>query len=107
MFEQTLSLLAKGQFKTRLKTRMVGYIPKVVPRKIRNNLVAFRSEANTGYFDGALKTIEERTDLSGKKTQRIGIDPLINRYVVMKEVKIKGPFLTKAHVVTKKAEIPK
>lgn len=107
MFEATLALLSKGQFKTRIRKRMVGYIPKVVPRKIRNNLVAFRSEANTGYFDGSLKTVEERTDLSGKKATRIGIDPVIGRYVVMKETKIKGPFLTKAHIVSKKAELPK
>lgn len=107
MFSTTNFLLAKGQFKTRLKSRMVGFIPKVIPRKMRGNLVAFRSEANTGYFKGSLKTEEERTDLSGKKPQRIEIDPIINRYVVMKEVKIKGPFLTKAHIVAKKAELPK
>lgn len=105
MFRTTLELLAKGQYKTRLKKRMVGYIPKVIPRKIKNNLVALRSEANTGHFEGYLKTEPERMDATGRKVQHRLYDPILQRYTLFREAKVKGPFLLKSHI-GKKAEHP-
>lgn len=80
---------------------MVGFLPKVVPRKIRNNQVALRSEANTGHIEGYLKKEDERLDATGKKLQRVMYDPILQRYTLFKEAKLRGPFLTKSHVVKK------
>ncbi|CUG51496.1 Hypothetical protein, putative [Bodo saltans] len=105
MFRSTLELLGRGQYKTRLKKRMVGYLPKVIPRKIKGNMVALRSEANTGAFEGYLKTEAERLDATGRKIQRPLYDPILQRFTLFKEAKIKGPFMTKSHIL-KKAEHP-
>ncbi len=86
---------------------MVGYIPKVLPRKVKGNSVVLRSEAHTGSMMPLSKTIEQRMDQSGKKVTVIDIDPMLGRYVVFREYKNKGPFLTKLHIVQKKAEMPK
>lgn len=98
MLSATLSLMGKGQYKSRLKKRMVGFIPKVVPRKIRNNAVALRSEANTGHIEGYLKTEHERLDATGRKLQKVMYDPVIQRYTLFREAKLRGPFLTQSHI---------
>lgn len=98
MFRATLELLGRGQYKTRLKKRMVGYIPKVIPRKIKNNLVALRSEANTGSIEGYIKTEEERLDATGRKVQKVLYDPVLQRHTLFRETKIRGPFLMKSHI---------
>jgi len=103
---RSCAVLLRGQYKTRLKKRMVGYVPKVVPRKLKNNMVALRSEANTGYFDGYLKTQDERLDLTGRKLQRTHYDPILQRYCLFKETKIRGPFMTKAHITVKPVPHP-
>lgn len=103
MFKWTTELLGKGQYKSRLKKRMVGFLPKVVPRKIRNNQVALRSEANTGHIEGYLKTELERLDITGRKLQKVHYDPILQRYTLFKEAKLRGPFLTKLNIVK---EIP-
>lgn len=105
MFRATLELLGRGQYKTRLKKRMVGFIPKVIPRKIKGNMVALRSEANTGHFEGYLKSDVERLDATGRKIQRTLYDPNLQRFTLFREAKVKGPFLTKSHI-TKKADHP-
>jgi ribosomal protein L33 len=101
MFRTTCCDLARGQFKTRLKTRLVGYVPKVVPRKVKGCMVAMRSEANTGNFFVHFKSEAQRMDQTGKKLQMIHYDPSVQRYVVHKETKVKGPFLTKANIQKK------
>ncbi|KAI5686519.1 hypothetical protein MNV84_03148 [Leishmania braziliensis] len=101
MFRVSLTLLGHGQYKTRLKKRMVGFIPKVIPRKIRNNMVALRSEANTGHMEGYLKTEAERLDATGRKLQKVMWDPVLQRYTLMKETKVRGPFLTKSNIARK------
>lgn len=78
---------------------MVGFLPKVVPRKIRNNQVALRSEANTGHIEGYLKTELERLDATGRKVQKVMYDPILQRYTLFKETKLRGPFLVKANIV--------
>jgi ribosomal protein L33 len=98
MLRTTLALLVRGQYKTRLKKRMVGFIPKVIPRKVKGNLIALRSEANTGYMEGYLKSEAERQDNTGRKVQKVLYDPWLQRHTLFKEAKIKGPFLTKAHI---------
>lgn len=50
---------------------MVGYIPKVIPRKIKNNMVALRSQASTGSMQGYMKTESERLDATGRKVHRV------------------------------------
>lgn len=97
MLRATVCLL-KGQYKLRLKTRMVGYVPKVVPRKLKGNNCVLRSEANTGSCMGLRKTEAERTDQTGRKVQKVCYDPVIDRYVLFKEAKNKGPFMLKAHI---------
>ncbi|CCW66504.1 unnamed protein product [Phytomonas sp. Hart1] len=99
MLSCTLLLLGRGQYKTRLKKRMVGFIPKVIPRKIRNNTIAFRSEANTGHIEGHIKTESERMDMTGRKIQKVMWDPVLQRYMLFKESKLRGPFMTKACIV--------
>ncbi|KAH9577592.1 hypothetical protein LSM04_008873 [Trypanosoma melophagium] len=99
------ALLLRGQYKTRLKKRMVGFIPKVIPRKIKNNMVALRSEANTGHMEGYLKTESERLDATGRKLQKVLWDPILQRYCLFKETKIRGPFMTKSSIA-KKVEFP-
>ncbi|CAJ1007876.1 hypothetical protein Q4I28_003189 [Leishmania naiffi] len=101
MFRISLTLLGHGQYKTRLKKRMVGFIPKVIPRKIRNNMVALRSEANTGHMEGYIKTEAERLDATGRKLQKVMWDPVLQRYTLMKETKVRGPFLTKSNIARK------
>lgn len=101
MLRLTLDLLGRGQYKTRLKKRMVGFIPKVVPRKIRNNTVALRSEANTGHMEGYIKTETERLDATGRKLQKVMWDPVLQRYTIMKETKVRGPFMTKSNIARK------
>ncbi|CAJ1022774.1 hypothetical protein, conserved [Leishmania lindenbergi] len=101
MFRVSLTLLGHGQYKTRLKKRMVGFIPKVIPRKIRNNMVALRSEANTGHMEGYIKTEAERLDATGRKLQKVMWDPVLQRYTLMKETKVRGPFLTKSNIARK------
>lgn len=95
MFRSTFALFGKGQYKTRLKKRMVGFIPKVIPRKIRNNTVAMRSEANTGHIEGYIKTENERLDATGRKLQKVMWDPILQRHTLFRENKIRGPFMTK------------
>ena len=99
MFRATLELLGRGQYKTRLKKRMVGFIPKVIPRKIKNNMVAMRSEANTGHIEGYLKSEAERLDATGRKLQKVMYDPILQRHTLFKEAKIRGPFLTKSSIM--------
>ncbi|KAG5468329.1 hypothetical protein LSCM1_02309 [Leishmania martiniquensis] len=101
MLHITYALLGHGQYKTRLKKRMVGFIPKVIPRKIRNNMVALRSEANTGHMEGYIKTEAERLDATGRKLQKVMWDPVLQRYTLMKETKMRGPFLTKSNIARK------
>ncbi|CCW60686.1 unnamed protein product [Phytomonas sp. EM1] len=98
MFSYTFLLLGRGQYKTRLKKRMVGFIPKVIPRKIRNNTIAFRSEANTGHIEGHIKTESERLDMTGRKLQKIMWDPILQRHTLFKEAKLRGPFMTKSNI---------
>ncbi|RNF12244.1 uncharacterized protein Tco025E_06558 [Trypanosoma conorhini] len=104
MFSAT-ALWLRGQYKTRLKKRMVGFIPKVIPRKIKNNMVALRSEANTGHIEGYLKTEAERLDATGRKVQKVLWDPVLQRHCLFKETKIRGPFMTKTAIV-KKTDFP-
>lgn len=78
---------------------MVGFLPKVIPRKIRNNQVALRSEANTGHIEGYLKTDLERLDVTGRKLQKVMYDPILQRYALFKETKLRGPFLVKGNIV--------
>ncbi|EAN92820.1 hypothetical protein C3747_29g1005c [Trypanosoma cruzi] len=99
------ALWLRGQYKTRLKKRMVGFIPKVIPRKIKNNMVALRSEANTGHMEGYMKTEAERLDATGRKVQKVLWDPVLQRHCLFKETKIRGPFMTKANIV-KKMDFP-
>ena len=101
MFSYT-AFLFKGQYKTRLKTRMVGYVEKVCRRKIRNCFVALRSEANTGYFRTYMKTDAELLDQT-RKIQRVKFDPVVGRMCVHKECKLKGPFLLKSHIAIAKS----
>lgn len=101
MLRSTFALLGRGQFKTRLKKRMVGFIPRVVPRKIRNNTVALRSEANTGHIEGYMKTESERLDATGRKLQKVMWDPILQRHTLLKETKLRGPFMTKANIARK------
>eukprot|EP00758_Cryptobia_borreli_P007367 Tbor_TRINITY_DN5286_c0_g2::TRINITY_DN5286_c0_g2_i2::g.16861::m.16861 len=101
MFRATLLCLPKGQYKTRLKKRMVGFIPKVVPRKVRGALISIRSESNTGAYLGTLRTETERVDSVGKKVERLSYDPIVGRYTIHKEAKIKTPVMTKMHIVKK------
>ncbi|KAK7196804.1 hypothetical protein NESM_000620800 [Novymonas esmeraldas] len=101
MFSASLALFGRGQYKTRLKKRMVGFIPKVIPRKIRNNTVALRSEANTGHMEGYIKTESERLDATGRKLQKVMWDPVLQRYTLMKETKVRGPFMTKSNIARK------
>ncbi|KEG14141.1 hypothetical protein DQ04_00601080 [Trypanosoma grayi] len=99
------ALWLRGQYKTRLKKRMVGFIPKVIPRKIKNNMVALRSEANTGHMEGYLKTEVERLDATGRKVQKVLWDPVLQRHCLFKETKIKGPFMTKS-AIARKVDFP-
>lgn len=101
MFRVSFALLGHGQYKTRLKKRMVGFIPKVIPRKIRNNTVALRSEANTGHMEGYIKTETERMDATGRKLQKVMWDPILQRHTLMKETKVRGPFMTKNNLARK------
>ncbi|KAG5494020.1 hypothetical protein JKF63_01853 [Porcisia hertigi] len=101
MFRVSSALFGHGQYKTRLKKRMVGFIPKVIPRKIRNNAVALRSEANTGHMEGYIKTEAERLDATGRKLQKVMWDPVLQRYTLMKETKVRGPFMTKSNIARK------
>ncbi len=98
MLFQATSLLLRGQYKTRLKTRMIGFVPKVVPRKLKGNNCVLRSEANTGSTWQLRKTDAQRMDQTGRKVQEIRYDPVVGRYVLFKEAKMKGPFLLKAHI---------
>ena len=91
----------RGHYVDRLKTRMVGYVPKVVPRKIKGALVSMRSEANTGYYDGHIKSPIERQEMAGKKMTKVMFDPVVGRYVVAKEAKIKQPVLVKGQIQKK------
>eukprot|EP00759_Apiculatamorpha_spiralis_P053830 PhF_6_TR6463/c0_g1_i1/m.9670 len=99
MFRFTPITWTKGQYKTRLKTRMVGYMEKVVHRKVRNCIVAMRSEANTGAFIVYTKKESEMIDQTGKKIQQIRFDQSLGRMTLFKEAKLKGPFMLKSHVV--------
>ncbi|EPY33805.1 hypothetical protein STCU_01961 [Strigomonas culicis] len=101
MLRSTCALLGHGQYKTRLKKRMVGFIPKVIPRKIRNNMVALRSEANTGHIEGYIKTESERLDATGRKLQKVMWDPILQQYTLFKETKVRGPFMTKSNIARK------
>lgn len=105
MLRFTSLLLGHGQYKTRLKKRMVGFIPKVIPRKIRNNTVALRSEANTGHIEGYIKTETERLDATGRKLQKVMWDPVLQRHTLFKEAKLRGPFMTKTNIA-RKVEFP-
>ena len=98
MLRATPVQLAKGQFQERLKTRLVGYIPKVIPRKLKGALVHMRSEANTGSFPGYLKNDRERLENTGKKLQQVHIDPVLGRYTVHKESKVKTASILKSHI---------
>ena len=105
MWSATTTLLRHANFKERLKTRMVGYVPTFVPRKSKNSLCALRSEANTGYYIGIMKAEADRLDTTGRKVQAVNIDPCLNRYVVFKEAKIKNGMMTKSHI-QKPAPLP-
>ena len=102
---RTTAPCMRGHYVERLKTRMVGYIPKVNPRKAKGALVSLRSEANTGFFEGHLKTANERMDNTGKKMQTVIYDPMGGRYVVAKEAKLKQPVLGK-NSIQKKVTTP-
>ena len=97
MFQVTAVCL-RGQYKSRVKTRMVGYIPKVNYRKLRGCMVALRSEANTGHFEDYFKNEAERMDTTGRKVSKVLYDPVVQRYCLYKETKLKGPFLLKSHI---------
>lgn len=101
MLRVTPCALAHGQYQKRLKTRMVGYVPKVVTRKIKGALCHLRSEANSGAAYGHLKNEQERMENTGKKMQRVMLDPHLARYAVFKEDKAKKPLLTKSHIQKK------
>ena len=105
MFSITVVLLRQVNYKQRLKTRMVGFIPKFVARKAKNCMVAMRSEANTGCFHGYLKEDADRLDTTGRKFQAVRYDEHLGRYCVFKEAKIKGPFMLKSHI-QKPAPLP-
>ena len=105
MFRASPVAFAQGQYKARLKTRMVGYVPKVVPRKIKGALVMMRSEANTGVYEGYIKNPIERMENTGKKHQAVMFDEAIGRHVVAKEAKIKAPTMTKT-CIQKKVQVP-
>ncbi len=101
MLRATLPLQVRGQFQDRLKTRLCGYIPKVVPRKIKGALVMMHAESNTGHGVGYVKSERERIEQTGKKLQKVAIDPILGRYVVMKESRIKHPSNLKSHIQKK------
>ena len=105
MFSATPLFLRHQNYKQRLKTRMVGYVPRFVPRKAKNCMVAMRSEANTGYFRGILKTDADRLDTTGRKLAQVRMDEELGRFVVFKEAKIKAPSLLKSHIM-KPAPLP-
>jgi hypothetical protein len=105
MFSPTPLALLHKNYKARLKTRMVGYIPSFVPRKAKNCLVMMRSEANTAFGIGYLKPTAERLDTTGRKVTQVRFDPVIGRYCLFKEAKIKGVALSKAHI-QKPAPLP-
>ena len=99
MFFSSAILFRRGQYKTRLKVRRVGFIPKVIRRKVRGAFVALRSQANTGSFISHLKSNAELKDSSaGRKLNEVCYDRMIDRYCVFSESKLKGPFLLKSHV---------
>lgn len=106
MLRVSCLLRREGQYCARLKKRTCGFIPKVVPRKIKGNLIALRSEAATGSMIGHLKSEFERMDMLGRKVQHAAYDPVIRRYVLFRESKIKAPFLTKANIQPKFDGIP-
>ena len=101
MLRATPFVMGKGQFKTRIKKRMVGFVPKVVARKVKGALFGLRSEASTGHMEGAMRTQIERTDGAGKKVERVLFDPVIARFAVFREMKLKGPFYTKSNIAKK------
>jgi hypothetical protein len=101
MLTATRCLLRHGQYQTRLKTRMVGYTPKFVPRKMKGTMIALRSESNSSFFLPHLKSQAQRQELLGRKMQSVEFDPTLGRYCVFKESKIKGPFLLKSHIQKK------
>jgi hypothetical protein len=105
LFSPTAVALAQINYKQRLKTRMVGYIPKFVPRKAKNCMVSLRSEANTGTFHSHLKGDADRLDTTGRKLQMVRYDEVLGRYAVFKEAKIKGPYMLKSHI-QKAAPLP-
>ena len=98
---RTTAPCMRGHYVDRLKTRMVGYVPKVNPRKIKGALVSLRSDANTGYFEGHMKSAQERMDNTGKKMQVVMYDPVVGRHVVAKEAKLKQPVLVKSSIQKK------
>jgi hypothetical protein len=91
----------RGHYVDRLKTRMVGYVPKVVPRKIKGALVSLRSEANTGYYEGHIKSASERQEAAGKKLAKVIYDPIVGRNVVAREAKLKAVVLVKNQIQKK------
>lgn len=105
MFSASPISFRHKNFKARLKTRMVGYIPKFVARKAKNSMVSLRSEANTGAAVGYLKSEPERLDNTGKKLTRVRYDELLRRYTLFKEAKIKQPLMLKSHI-QKPAPLP-
>ena len=106
MLRLTVAVLSHANYKLRLKSRMVGFKPKVVQRKLKNCAVALRSEAHTAYFVGHYKHTAERLDSTGRKLQVVKYDPIVQRYTVFKESKLHGPFLTRAHIQPKAAWLP-
>ena len=105
MLTNTPICFRHANFKGRLKTRMVGFIPKYVPRKAKNCMVSLRSEANSGCSLGYLKTDAERLDNTGKKVTKVQYDNHIHRYCCFKEAKIKLPGSLKSHI-QKPAPLP-
>ena len=101
MLRVTVPLLERGQYKERVKTRMVGYIPKVVPRKVKGALIKLHSDANTGYSEGYIKTTDERMENTGKRLAKVIMDPLVGRPVVAREAKIKSAGSLKSHIQRK------
>lgn len=105
MFFATTICFRRKNFKQRLKTRMVGFIPKFVPRKAKNCMVSMRSEANSACAFGYLKTDPERLDNTGKKLAMVRYDSTINRFCLFREAKIKLSNSLKNHI-QKPAPLP-
>ena len=95
----------RGQFVERIRNR-VSWWKQNDPRRIRGAHVALRNESNTGIWDEYIKTAEERVDNSGKKLGKLTMDPVLGRYCIARESKLRTSKLTKAHIPTRPTTWP-